>query len=64
MGDDIVDLSAKKESLKNKKGSYDENCLQESKAKLLKQFNNGKGAKLFLTRMEKQTKEQKLNISI
>ena len=35
MGDDIVELSAENESLKNKLDSYDEKCLEaKSKAKL------------------------------
>ena len=39
MGDDIVEFSTENESLKNKIGSRDGNCLQESEAELLKQFN-------------------------
>ena len=45
MGDDIVELYRENESLKNKTGFYDEKCLQESKAKLLKQINDEKKAK-------------------
>ena len=43
-GDDIVELSAENESLKNKKGSYYEKWLEESKAKLLKQIDDEKKA--------------------
>ena len=35
MGDDRVELPTKKESLRNKTGSYDEKLFDESKAKLL-----------------------------
>ena len=46
LGDDIVELHAGNESLKNKIGSYDEKWLEESKAKLLKQFNDEKKSKI------------------
>ena len=36
MGDDIVDLSTKNKGSKNKRGSYDEKWLEESKARPLK----------------------------
>ena len=42
MGDDIVDLSAENVALKNKIGEYDENWLQGSNDKLLKQINDEK----------------------
>ena len=42
MGDDIVELHTENETLKNKIGSYDEKLLEESKAKLLKQFDDEK----------------------
>ena len=45
MGDDVVDLYRGNESLKIKTGFYDEKCLQESKAKLIKQINDEKKAK-------------------
>ena len=35
MGDDIVELSAKNDDLKNKIGSYDEKWLEKSNARLL-----------------------------
>ena len=40
LGDDIVELHMENENLKIKIGSYDEKWLEESKAKLLKQFND------------------------
>ena len=52
--DDIVDLSTENDALKNNIGSYDEKWLEESKAKLLKQIDDEKRAKLIITRMKKQ----------
>ena len=57
IGDDIVELSTENESLKIKKGSYDEKWLEEYKAKLLKQIDDEKRAKLTLSRIEKQMKK-------
>ena len=54
LGDDIVDLSAENETLKNKIGVYDEKWLEESKAKLLKDIDDEKKANLIMTRMKKQ----------
>ena len=54
LGDDIVDLSAENETLKNKIGDYDEKWLEESKAKLLKDIDDEKRANLIMTRMKKQ----------
>ena len=54
LGDDIVDLSAENETLKNKIGNYDEKWLQESKAKLLKDIDDEKRSNLIMTRMKKQ----------
>ena len=54
LGDDIVDLSAENDTLKNKKGDYDEKWLEESKAKLLKDIDDEKRANLIMTRMKKQ----------
>ena len=42
MGDDIVELSVENESLSHI-GEYDEKWLQESKPKLLKEIDDGKG---------------------
>ena len=41
IGEDIVELPRKKESMKNKINFYDENWLEESKGRLLKQFKDG-----------------------
>ena len=54
MGDDIVDLSTKNKGSKNKRGSYDEKRLEESKAKPLKQIDDDKRAKLIKSRMKKR----------
>ena len=54
MGDDIVELSVERESLKNQIADYDEKWLQESKAKLLKEIDDEKRANLFMSRMKKQ----------
>ena len=54
LGDDIVDLSADNETLKNKIGDYDEKWIEESKTKLLKDIDDEKGANLIMTRMKKQ----------
>ena len=58
MGDDIVELSTKNESLK-KTGSHDEKQLEKSKVKFLNQFNDEKRANLPMSRMQKQMKKQK-----
>ena len=57
MGDDIVELSTKNESLKNKERSYDEKWLEEHKTKLLKQIDDEKKAKLILSRMKEKMKK-------
>ena len=54
MGDDIVDLSTEKETLKKQIDDYDEKWLEESKAKLLKQIDDEKRANLIMSRMKKQ----------
>ena len=58
MGDDVVELSRENDALKNKIGSYDEKWLEESKAKLLKQIDDEKRAKLIMSRMKKQMEKQ------
>ena len=58
MGDDIVERFTGNESLKNKIGSYDEKCLEESEAKISKLFDDEKRANLDMARMEKQMNEQ------
>ena len=54
MGDDVVELTTEDESLKSKNGFYDRKCLDESKAKLLKQKDDEKRANLKMSRMKKQ----------
>ena len=47
MGKDIVELTSENRNFeKNKIGSYDEKCLEESKTKLLKQIDGEKRANL------------------
>ena len=58
LGDDIVELSTKNDALKNKIGSYDEKLLEESKAKLLKQVDDGKSANITMSRMKKHMNKQ------
>ena len=58
MGDELVELSDENESLKNQIGEYDEKCLQESKVKLLKEFDDEKRADLIMSRMKKQMNKQ------
>ena len=57
MGDAIAEFSTENETLKNKIGSYDEKWLEESKAKLLKHFDEEKRAKLIMASMKKQMKK-------
>ena len=57
MGEDIVELNTENEPLKNKTGPYDEQWSEESKAKLLKQIDNGKTANLILSSLQKQMKK-------
>ena len=61
LGDDIVDFSTEKESMKNKIGSYDEKWSEGSKAKLLKQINDDKKANLFMSRLQKHIKKHQIN---
>ena len=58
MGDDIIELSTENDALKNKIGSYDERWLEESKAKLLKEIDDEKRAKIIMSRMKKQMNKQ------
>ena len=58
MGDDTVEVSTENEALKNKRGPYDEKCLEESKTKLLKQIDDEKRANFFMFRMKKQMIKQ------
>ena len=54
MGVDIVELSTENDALKNKIGSYDQQWLEEAKAKLIKQIYYEKRANLIMSRMKKQ----------
>ena len=58
MGDDIVELSTENETLKKQICDYDEKCLEESKAKLLKQIDNDKRANLIMSRMKKRMEKR------
>ena len=58
MGDEIVKLSAENETLKNQIGSYDQQWLEESKPKLLKQIIDERRANLIMSRMKKQMEKQ------
>ena len=62
MGNDIVELSAENDTLKNQIGNYDEKWLEESKAKLLKDIDDEKRAFLIMSRIKKQMNKHKLNI--
>ena len=58
LGDFIVELSTQNEALKNQIGDYDEKWFEDSKAKLLKQIDDEKGAMLLMSRMKKQMNKQ------
>ena len=58
LGDDIVEISTENDASKNKIGDFDEKWLQESKAKLLKQIDDEKRAKLIMSKMKKQMNRQ------
>ena len=57
MSDDVVEVYTENQSLKNEIGSYDEKCLVESKAKLLKQIDDEKRTNSIMSRMKKQIKK-------
>ena len=61
MGDDIVDLSAENETMKHQVRDYDQKWLEESKAKLFKQIDDEKRAKLIMSRMNNQMEKQEIN---
>ena len=50
MGDDIVELHTENETLKNQIGDYDQQWLEESKSKLLKQIDDEKRANLVMSK--------------
>ena len=54
MVDDNVELHTENESLKDKIGSYDEKCLEESRARLLQQIDDEEKANLNMSKMKKQ----------
>ena len=56
--DIVVELSTENDALKNEIGDYDENWLQESKDKLLKQIDDEKRANLIMSRMKKPINKQ------
>ena len=58
MADDIVEFCTRNASPKNETGSYAKRLLEESKVKLLKQFDDEKRANLNMSRMDKQMKKQ------
>ena len=58
LGDDIVELFTENDALKSQIGDYDQNWLEESKAKLLKYINDEKIANLIMARMKKQMNKQ------
>ena len=58
LGNDIVELSVENDSLKNQIGEYNEQWLEESKAKLLKDIDDEKRANLIMLRMKKQMNKQ------
>ena len=53
-GDDIGELSTQSETTKNQFCDYDENWLEESEVKLLRQIDDEKKANLIMSRMKKQ----------
>ena len=59
LGDDIVELHTENEALKNQIGDYDQQWLEESKSKLLKQIDDEKKASVTMSRMKKQMSKQK-----
>ena len=58
LGDDIVELSAENDTLRNKIGDYDEKWLEDSKNKMLKEIDDKKRANLIMSRMKKQMNKQ------
>ena len=58
MGDDIVEISTENDALKSKMWSYDEEWLEESEDKLLKQIDDEKRANVIMSRMKKQLNKQ------
>ena len=57
MGNHIVELSTENDVLKNRKGSNDQQWLEESRTELLKQIDDQKRANLNMSRKKKQMKK-------
>ena len=53
LGDDTVEFSTENESLKIKKGCYDEKWHEKLKAKLIKQMDNEKRSNLIVSTRKK-----------
>ena len=54
LGDDIIELSTENDVLKKQIGHYDEEWIEKSKEKLLKDIDDEKKANLIMSRMKKQ----------
>ena len=52
-GDETFEFSTENDALKNKTGSYDEKCLEESETKLLRQIDDEKRANYNVKTAEK-----------
>ena len=61
LGDDIIELSTENDALKNKIGSYDDKCLEESKNKMLEQIDDEKRATWIMFRLKKQMEKQQIS---
>ena len=59
MGDDIVELSTENNASENKIGAYEGKWLEESKAKLIKQIDGEKRARLIMSKIKNQIKNIK-----
>ena len=59
LGDDIIELSVENDALKNQTSDYDQEWLEFSKAKLLKDIDDEKRANLVMSRMKKQMNKNK-----
>ena len=59
LGNDTIELSTSNDALKNKIGSHDQQWLEESKPKLLKQINDDKRAILIMSRVKSKWKDIK-----
>ena len=64
MGDDGIEFSTVKETLKTKKDSHDRKALEESEVKLLEKFIDEKISNLIKARMEKEMKKQSVKSAL